>query len=89
MDIKAEKLELIRAIINIEDISVLKKVKKLIAKQTYDWFDELTEEQQRSVLRGLEQADRGEGMPHEEALIRLGLSSSSVTKHKNSSAKSK
>jgi hypothetical protein len=87
MDIKAEKLELIRAITNIEDISVLKKVKKLIAKQTYDWFDELTEEQQQSVLRGLEQADRGEGIPHEEALIRLGLSFSSVTGHKNSSAK--
>ena len=38
-----------------------------------DWFDGLTEEQQQGVLRGLEQADRGEGMPHEEAMIRLGL----------------
>ncbi len=88
MDIKAEKLELIQAIINIEDISVLKKVKKLIAKHTYDWFDDLTGEQQQSVLIGLEQADRGEGIPHEEAMIRLGLtkavdSGSSVNQSKN------
>jgi predicted transcriptional regulator len=79
MDIKAEKLELIQAIINIEDISVLKKVKKLIAKQTHDWFDDLTEEQQQSVLIGLEQADRGEGIPHEEAMVRLGLAKASDT----------
>jgi hypothetical protein len=75
MDIKAEKLELIRAIINIEDINVLKKVKKMIAKHTPDWFDELTKEQQQDILIGLEQADRGEGILHEEALIRLGLNS--------------
>jgi len=73
MDINAEKLELIQAILNIEDISVLKKVKKLIAKWTPDWFDELTLEQQQDVLIGLEQAERGEGIPHEEAIIRLGF----------------
>jgi len=38
-----------------------------------DWFDDLTEEQQQGVLRGLAQADRGDGIPHEEAMIRLGL----------------
>ncbi|MFI5136620.1 MAG: hypothetical protein ACHQIM_02255 [Sphingobacteriales bacterium] len=73
MDIKTEKLELIQAILNIEDVSVLKKVKKLIARQTHDWFDDLTEEQQQDVITGLEQADRGEGIPHEEAIKLLGL----------------
>jgi hypothetical protein len=48
-----------------------------------DWFDELSEEQQQSVLRGLEQADRGEGIPHEEAMIRLGLIESSDGKTSN------
>lgn len=73
MDINAEKLELIQAIINIDDISVLKKVKKLIAKLSPDWFDELTEEQQQDAFRAIEQADRGECIPHEEAMKRLGL----------------
>ena len=40
-----------------------------------DWFDELTEEQRQGILRGLEQADRGKVIPHEEVLIRLGLNS--------------
>jgi len=38
-----------------------------------DWFDELTEERQQSVLIALEQLDRGEGIPHEEAIKLLGL----------------
>lgn len=39
----------------------------------HDWFDELSEEQQASVLRGLEQLDNGQGIIHEEAMIRLEL----------------
>jgi len=38
-----------------------------------DWFDELSEEQQLSILRGLEQADNGEFITHEEAVARFGL----------------
>ena len=73
MDIQAEKLDLMKAILDIEDISLIKKVKKLLKKEEYDWFDDLSEEQQQSVMRGLEQADRGETIPHEEAMARLGL----------------
>ncbi|HWZ02494.1 MAG TPA: hypothetical protein VNX40_02725 [Mucilaginibacter sp.] len=38
-----------------------------------DWFDELTEEQQEDVFTAIAQLHRGEGIPHEEAMIRLGL----------------
>ena len=64
---------MVQAILDIEDINLIKKVKKILKKADHDWFDDLTEEQQESVRRGLEQADRGEGIPHEEAMIRLGL----------------
>jgi hypothetical protein len=75
MDIQAEKLELVQAILNIEDISLIKKVKKMISKRVEpaDWFDDLTEDQQQSIARGLEQADRGEFISLEEANARLGL----------------
>jgi hypothetical protein len=73
MDIQAEKLELVQAILNIEDIGLIKKVKKLVIKHSGDWFDDLTEEQQQSIKRSLEQADRGEFISHEEAVARLGL----------------
>jgi hypothetical protein len=73
MDLQAEKLNLVQAILDIEDIGLIKKVKKILKKEEHDWFDDLTEEQQQSVLRGLEQADRGETITHEEAVARLGL----------------
>lgn len=78
MNLQAEKLKLIRAVLDIEDMSLLKEIKCLLKtkkeEQSPDWFDDLTEEQRQSVDRGLAQADRGERIPHEEALKRLGLS---------------
>lgn len=38
-----------------------------------DRFDKLVEEQQRAMIRVLEQLDRGEDIPHEEALKLLKL----------------
>lgn len=73
MDIQAEKLNLVKAILDIEDIGLIKRVKKILEKNDHDWFDDLTEEQQQGVMRGLEQADRGETITHEEAVARLGL----------------
>jgi len=57
--------------------------------EDFDWFDELTEEQQQDVFTAIEQLDRGEGIPHEEALLRIGLSSPSVSAHKNPSTPNK
>jgi len=73
MDLQAEKLSLVQAVLDIEDINVIEEIKNLLKKREHDWFDDLTEEQQQSVMRGLEQADRGETISHEEAMKRLGL----------------
>jgi hypothetical protein len=73
MDIQAEKLSLLQAVLDIEDISVIKEIKNLLKKREHDWFDDLTEEQQQTVDRAIEELDRGEGIPHEEALRRLGI----------------
>lgn len=43
------------------------------ARDADELLDELSEEQQRSVMRGLAQADQGETISHEEAITRLGL----------------
>lgn len=73
MDLQAEKLKLVQAVLNIDDIGIIKEVGKLLKSHNYDWFDDLNEGQQQSVLRGIEQADRGETITHEEAIARLGL----------------
>lgn len=75
MDIQAEKLELLQAVLDIEDISLIKEVKELILKheESQDLFDDFTDEQRLAVIRSLEKLDNGEGVPHEDAMRRLGL----------------
>lgn len=73
MDLQAEKLKLVQAVLNIEDADLVKEIKNLLYSYHHDWFDDLSEEQQRSVMRGLAQADKGETVSHEEAISRLGL----------------
>lgn len=51
MDIQAEKLSLIQAILDIEDIGIIKKVKKILKKSEHDWFDDLTEDYEKSARK--------------------------------------
>lgn len=73
MDLQAEKLKLVQAVLNIDDISLIKEVGNLLKSKSHDWFDDLSDDQQQSVMRGIEQADRGETITHEEAMAKLGL----------------
>lgn len=73
MNLQAEKLKLVQAILNIDSLRLIKEVETLLISQEQDWFEDLSENQQQSVLRGLEQADRGETISHQEAIARLGL----------------
>jgi O6-methylguanine-DNA--protein-cysteine methyltransferase len=73
MDLQAEKLKLVQAVLNIDNIDLAIEVENLLKSRRLDWFDELSEDQQQSVLRALEQADKGETITHEEAIKRLGL----------------
>jgi len=68
-----QKLKLVQAVLNIDDLGLIKQVKDLIKSREQDWFDDLSEEQQHSIVKGLEQADRGETISHKEAISRLGL----------------
>ena len=73
MDLQAEKLKLVQAVLNINDIGLIKEVRNLLKTRNQDWFDDLSEDQQQSILRGIEQADKGETITHDEAIARLGL----------------
>lgn len=73
MDLQTEKLKLVQAVLNIDNIDLVMEVENLLKSHNHDWFDDLNEDQQQSVIRGLGQADKGETMTHEEAVKRLGL----------------
>ena len=73
MDLQAEKLKIVKEVLAIEDINLIKEIKNLLKSRNHDWFDDLSDEQQQAVMKSLEKLDRGEGIPHEEAMARLGL----------------
>lgn len=72
MDLQAEKLSILQAIMNTNDEGLIMDVKAFLTGRKTDWFDELSNEQQADVLEGLAEADRGDTVPHSEVVKLFG-----------------
>ena len=72
MNIQAEKLDILQTIMNSNDEGFIMDVKAFLSSRKTDWFDELSTEQQKDVLEGIAQADRGETVPHAEVVKLFG-----------------
>jgi predicted transcriptional regulator len=72
MDLQIEKLNILQTIINSNDEGLIMDVKALLANRKDDWFDQLSEEQQKDILDGLAQADRGETVTNNEVVKLFG-----------------
>ncbi|MBN1791925.1 MAG: hypothetical protein JW830_15610 [Bacteroidales bacterium] len=70
MNLQAKKLELVQLIINTEKPSILQKVEDVFKKKA-DWWDEISEDERKSIEKGLAEADRGELIPHEQVMKEL------------------
>ena len=68
MDLQTEKLEILQTIINSDDETLINDVKSFLYDRKKDWFDELTDDQQKDVFEGIAEADRGETIPHAEVV---------------------
>jgi hypothetical protein len=68
MDLQAEKLNILQTILNTKDEGLIMDVKAFLSNRKTDWFDELSNEQQKDVLEGLAQADNGDIISHAEAV---------------------
>ncbi|MEN0055702.1 MAG: hypothetical protein AAGC65_18635, partial [Mucilaginibacter sp.] len=68
MDLQAEKLDLLQTIMNTNDEGLIMDVKAFLLNRKADWFDELNDVQQKDVLVGLAQADRGETVAHADVV---------------------
>ena len=55
MDIRLEKLELMKMLMETENPSVLQAIRKIFQKEDKDWWDDLTEEQQNILNESMEQ----------------------------------
>ncbi len=61
MNIQAEKLELVRLILDTDNPSILKSIKEFFTKRKVcDFWDTLSQEQKNDIQEGLEEVARGE-----------------------------
>lgn len=70
MNIQAEKIELVKMILNTNDKTLISTIKKIFTKKTVDFWDELDEEVKADVEEAIKQLERGEGIPHEKVMKR-------------------
>ena len=62
-----EKLELIQWLSTLEDASIIKKLIQFRKEETKDWWNSISEEEKRSIEKGIAEADNEELKPHSEA----------------------
>lgn len=62
-----EKLELIQWLSTLEDASIIKKRIQFRKEETKDWWNSISEEEKKSIEKGISQADNEELKPHSEA----------------------
>jgi predicted transcriptional regulator len=71
MDVKATKLELVKMILDTEEESTLEQVKMILEESQNDWWDAIGDNEKAAIDEGISQLDRGEGIPHEEAMKKM------------------
>lgn len=62
--IQSTKLELMQLLLNTNKIEVLQRVKEVFEKESEDFWDDLTVEDQNAINEGLSQLDKGEYVSH-------------------------
>jgi thiamine pyrophosphate-dependent acetolactate synthase large subunit-like protein len=69
MNVQSKKLELVQLILNTNQPILLEKVSQLLKQENKtDWWDEIPESVQESIEIALEQAEKGETIPHHEVM---------------------
>lgn len=74
MDIQSRKYDLIQAIIQLKDITVLEKLEHLLKQESPvadDWWNTIPSSEKEAINQGIDQLDRGESVSHEEVRKRI------------------
>lgn len=70
MNISELKLDLIHRIIDLPE-SKLRNVSNLLDSNTSDWWEMLSKKEQQAIDQGISEANRGEGIAHQEVMKRF------------------
>ena len=70
MDIQAEKIELVKRLLDTDDESVIQEVKDLFTSREKDFWNDLPEHVKAGIERSRKQAEQGLLTPHEDLMKR-------------------
>ncbi|MBW3522669.1 hypothetical protein [Chryseobacterium sp. NKUCC03_KSP] len=62
-----EKLELIQWLSTLEDTSIIKKLIQFRKEETKDWWNSISDEEKKSIEKGIAEANENDVKPHSEA----------------------
>lgn len=65
--IQDKKIALIQWLSSIEDISLIEKLIELRNEEEGDWWVEISEEEKKSIAKGISDSENGKIKPHSEA----------------------
>jgi hypothetical protein len=62
-----KKLELIQWLSTLEDNAIIEKLLKFRQEETKDWWESISEEEKKSIEKGISEADENDLKSHSEA----------------------
>jgi len=71
MDLKASKLELIQAILKVDNASIIEKMVNILRKEQGDFWNELSPEQQQEIKKGLVELDEGKRVSYDSFVKKI------------------
>lgn len=71
MDLKASKLELIQAILKVDNASIIEKMANILRKEQGDFWNELSLEQQQEIKKGLAELDEGKRVSYDSFVKKI------------------
>ncbi len=71
MTIQAQKIELVKMILDINDKNVLNNFIQIAKASKEDWWDTISEEEKIAIEKGLAQAERGELVAHDVVMKKV------------------
>ncbi len=71
MDIQAEKLELVRLILDTDNPGILTSIKRIFSDSTKeDFWDSLPQYQKNEIIAGVEEVDNGDTIGYDKLIKR-------------------
>ena len=68
MNLQAEKIQLAKMILSIENKSIVQQIKDVLHSSKADWWNTISTEEQRAMKQGLHELDNGVFKSHKEVM---------------------